>query len=368
MAYWDAVARAEKLQIPISATFEITHNCNLNCGHCYIARQERKEFSTAEVKGTLRQLAKAGSLFLLLTGGEARSRKDFFEIASYAESQGFAWSMISNGTLIDEEKADRLGKLNPYHLTLSIYGMRPGTHDRIVGVNGSWERTMHAIELLKERKLPLSVQTLVLRDNFHEIESLEKYFEKKKVKYMAFTGISPKTDGSMKPLEYALTDKQLAQFYLARTGKVPESRIKKIKERLAKKRQTVLMCAAGESVCMINPYGDVFPCISAVSFKLGNIRRQKFSEIWHKSPVLKKFRRLRDVKAEKCGRCGYKWICERCLGEGTIQNSNLQEPYSEACRTAKARAYAIESGTGKKYLNAKGHSVSYEKEICCTKN
>jgi len=42
-------------------------------------------------------------------------------------------------------------------------------------------------------------------------------------------------------------------------------------------------CSAGHRACYISPYGDVFPC---VQFPLpsGNVRRQKFLDIWRYSP------------------------------------------------------------------------------------
>ena len=51
-------------------------------------------------------------------------------------------------------------------------------------------------------------------------------------------------------------------------------------------------CSAGHTACYISPYGDVFPC---VQFPLpsGNVRRQKFLDIWRHSPQLKEARSIR---------------------------------------------------------------------------
>src|SRR5207245_6994036 len=50
-------------------------------------------------------------------------------------------------------------------------------------------------------------------------------------------------------------------------------------------------CSAGHSACYISPYGDVYPC---VQFPLpsGNVRRQKFLDIWRGSDELNEVRSI----------------------------------------------------------------------------
>lgn len=368
MSFSEVAEQANKRKIPLSVTFELTYKCNLKCRHCYVVREKRKELSTAEVKRILRELAKEGTLIVTFTGGEILTRKDFFEIASYAEEQGFAWKTISNGTLLDEETAGRFAELNPLLLAVSLNGLKAGTHDRTTCVKGSWKRTMRAIELQKERKLPLFVQTLALRDNFHEMDALSNYFKRKKVNFTAYPRLAPKNDYSMKPLEFALSDEQLLEFYIKSTTKPSESMVKKAKKAKLGRRQTLVMCGAGTSGCSINPYGDVFPCIQIVRFKIGNLRSKSFSEIWHKSPALKKFRRLREVTKEECNKCGYRWLCARCFGEETTASKDVQEPYSEACRAART-GIAITEMPMERYLKLKGSSkIRAEEKICYAEN
>ena len=51
-------------------------------------------------------------------------------------------------------------------------------------------------------------------------------------------------------------------------------------------------CSAGHTLAYISPYGDVFPC---VQFPLpsGNVRRQKFLDIWNHSSELNEVRSIR---------------------------------------------------------------------------
>ena len=68
--------------IPVSGTFELTQRCNFNCEMCYVHDCKQKtDPPTAEDWLNLAQQAKdAGTVFLLLTGGEPLIRDDFEEI------------------------------------------------------------------------------------------------------------------------------------------------------------------------------------------------------------------------------------------------------------------------------------------------
>jgi MoaA/NifB/PqqE/SkfB family radical SAM enzyme len=80
-------------RIPVSGSFELTFRCNLRCAHCYcnlpLNDQDtiEKELATEEVFNILDQIAEAGCLWLLITGGEPLLRKDFLEIYTYAKKK-----------------------------------------------------------------------------------------------------------------------------------------------------------------------------------------------------------------------------------------------------------------------------------------
>ena len=60
--------------IPISGTFELTPRCNFNCKMCYIhenCNTKKSELSLEQWLEIAKKAKEAGTLFLLLTGGEA---------------------------------------------------------------------------------------------------------------------------------------------------------------------------------------------------------------------------------------------------------------------------------------------------------
>src|SRR5215471_4660046 len=109
-------AAAERREVPLSALIELTHACNLDCEQCYLDLVPDRQIgalTTAEWKRILRELCDEGCLYLTISGGEPLARGDFFELASYARGLGFALRIFTNGTLVDDESADRIAALAP---------------------------------------------------------------------------------------------------------------------------------------------------------------------------------------------------------------------------------------------------------------
>ena len=85
--------------VPLSVHFDLTYRCNERCVHCYLDHDDHGEMTTGEVRSVLDQLAAAGTLFLIFSGGELLLRKDFFEfLALYARSLGFDVKLKTNGS------------------------------------------------------------------------------------------------------------------------------------------------------------------------------------------------------------------------------------------------------------------------------
>lgn len=80
------IERAARGQIPLNASLELLPVCNMNCDMCYV-RLSREEM---ERQGRLRradewlaladQMKEAGTLFVLLTGGEPLLYPGFREV------------------------------------------------------------------------------------------------------------------------------------------------------------------------------------------------------------------------------------------------------------------------------------------------
>ena len=132
-------AKASRLHIPLSGTFELTPVCNMNCKMCYVrmSRAEQEAVHPLRTAKEWLELGKTardrGMLYLLLTGGEPFLRPDFREILSGLHQMGLLITINSNGTLIDENVVEWLKESPPVRINITLYGASDETYERMCG-------------------------------------------------------------------------------------------------------------------------------------------------------------------------------------------------------------------------------------------
>jgi radical SAM protein with 4Fe4S-binding SPASM domain len=334
---------AEDKNIPIGTIFELTYNCNLNCRHCYVCKEEnREELSYKEIISIIDQLKEAGCLFLIFTGGEPLLRKDFFEIASYAKENNFAIRIFTNGTLISPYIADKIRDINPWRVEISIYGSNPSTHEYITQIPGSWNKTVNGIKYLKEKNVYVLLKCVVMKGNVQEIEQLLKFAQKVSCEIMWDVVISPKDDNSMELLKHRIDEDSLKNFFMKQPLEVISP-------------HPAELCKAGKSTCCISPYGDLYPCRSRLP-KIGNLKEFSFHHLWNSSEFLIKLRKLKLSDLIDCPQCEYLNYCHsRCYAHSLQERGNMLLPFLRACQIAKIKKeiYEIREKEVKKYEGKK---------------
>ena len=154
-----------------SVHWSITGACNLKCRHCFMSAPHAKHGAPSheEIIAIADQLAECGVFTAGLTGGEPLIREDLLEIIDALHEREIGISTIyTNGWLVDEAFLDALDarKVHP-GFQLSFDGV--GCHDFLRGVEGAEEKTIHALELLKERDYTVSVSMCMHRKNRHAL-------------------------------------------------------------------------------------------------------------------------------------------------------------------------------------------------------
>ena len=174
-----------KQRFPLNGQWELTCRCNLHCVMCYTDPLNQparilQELSTTEILRILDEIAKEGCLNLVLTGGEPLARPDFFEIYEAAHAKGIFLTVFTNGTLITEKTADRFAQFPPERIEISLHGMSRPIFEKITTGKGSFDRCLKAIDLLMERKIPLTLKTTAMTLNETEILAVKKYADRLK--------------------------------------------------------------------------------------------------------------------------------------------------------------------------------------------
>ncbi len=281
--------KAFDMGVPISVHLDVTYRCNERCVHCYLDHEDHGEMTTAEIKNVLDQLAEAGVFFLTFSGGEVFLRRDFFEILEYARGLLFNVKIKTNAVMIHEAEAQRIRALGVDTIQISVYSHRPEVHDAITKLPGSFVRTIKAIKFMRDQGLKVTIANVLMTWNLHDSDGLQKLAGELGVHYTLDPTITPKMDGDTSVLSLRIAGEELPEVF-RNPALVPN-----MEEFCAPPKPVSeddlegYSCSAGHSFCYISPYGDVFPC---VQFPLpsGNIRQQKFMDIWNHSPELKEVR------------------------------------------------------------------------------
>ena len=311
--------------IPFTVHWELTYHCNLRCPHCYVVSQNsREELSLGEVIEILDILKEKGTLYVIFSGGEILTRKDFFDIARYARKKGFALRLLTNGTLINERVADQIKDLHPLSVEISLYGSTPATHDHITACPGSFERSIKALRLLHERFIRTVVKSLMMKQNAGEFQRMKKLAQEIGSQFLYDTVIIPRVDGSMEPCRNRLDGEELYRLLY------PEVRDK---GEDGNSQQDDLSCSAGLNVLSVSPYGDAYPCM-AFKESGGNLTKNSLSEIQH-SPMFSKMRSITLSELPECKICKFIQYCNRCPALAWLETGDLLGPSQADCLLAR---------------------------------
>ena len=352
--------RARGARLPINATLEVTHRCPLACAHCYNnlpvgdAEARRRELSAGELKRIIDELADAGGLWLLFTGGEIFARRDFLDIYRHAKQRGFLITLFTNGTQITEAIADTLVAWPPFSIEITIYGRTRETYERLTGVPGSFDRCMRGIRLLKERGLPLSLKTVAVTINQHEIADMQRFAEEELGVPFKFDGmINARIDCSHSPLNVRLSPADMVRLDFENPARrdawaqLAEAGVQSAARALAdaaaantseKRSDKVYHCGAGNSAFAVSPEGKMSLCVLSQKDTY-DLRSGPLREGW--DGFLKTVRARPARRETKCSDCRIRELCSSCAATAELESGDAETPVDYFCEVAHLRALVV---------------------------
>jgi radical SAM protein with 4Fe4S-binding SPASM domain len=329
--------RAER--IPLHVDIEIIATCNYKCVHCYIAPCAEREdvMSLEQAQRVFATLRDAGTISVLLTGGEVFTHKQFRDIYLAAKRAGMFVYVNTNGYLIGEKWADFLAEWPPKTVSISLYGATPESYARLTGIPNSYQRCVRAIDLLLERRIHLDLKCPAMTITADELPAMQAFARSKGLSFRYDTNIMPQERGEVTPLQLQLAPKSVLEldrqmdsgleiwkaYATARVGKLVDDKVYK--------------CGAGKTGFAINVHGGVSTCLTSRQV-VGNIFEQSFDEVWGAlgGKVEKRF-----PDGHPCATCQFRAICAGC--PATVEQlTGLPEGYvQQTCKVTHLRAHAI---------------------------
>jgi radical SAM protein with 4Fe4S-binding SPASM domain len=158
----------------------------LRCIHCEncCGEPSARELSFEQIETTARALVKLGCRHVHVTGGEPILHPKWEDICRLFSKLGLRTSLITNGTMLDDENLDRALAAGVQAVGISIDGMQ-ATHDdirvRLAGGPSAWRTSMAAVERAQTR-VETIVITAVNRRNLGELPDIRAAFNAMGVK------------------------------------------------------------------------------------------------------------------------------------------------------------------------------------------
>lgn len=273
--------RATSLGFPISMSIEPTTSCNLRCPECPSGlRQFSRPTGMLEpsfFRSTIDAVYKDLIYLTFYFQGEPYLNPNFLEMVQYASSKGIFTSTSTNAHYLSAEQARRTVESGLDRLIISIDGTSQETYEQY-RVGGNLQKVIDGTRQIVAAKKALGSATphvvfqfLVVKPNEHQLQEIEQLAAELGVDEVVFKTAQVYDFAQGHPLiphneRYSRYKKQADGSY-------------RIKNKMLNQ------CWRMWSGCVVTWDGIVVPCCfdKDASHRLGNLRQQSFSELWHSS-------------------------------------------------------------------------------------
>ena len=359
----------------------ITGKCNLNCLHCFNAKDNaplNSELSYEDVINILDQAKGIGVHAFTLTGGEPLVHRRFLDIVkAIYDRDMFVFELNTNGLLITQEMLDSFKEIGCFPLIkISFDGI--GYHNWIRQHPKAEELTLRAIKLCVQNGFRVKAQVQVNRKNVSVMMETARLLNDMGVEEMRIirTTEAPRWEknspqSSLTIEEYYESMLKLAKEYihsgLNMTVDIwqfvvlhPRHKLYNLVPILCNKDEfnvRIPMCKGNRGMIAISSSGEVVPCLQMSGYfmekgiSLGNVLKTPLKELVSDSPYLNLalaplFKQI--IENDKCGNCKY---YKACTG-GCPALGLLYSPNSDFYHEDITKCIFFENGWYEKVLDA----------------
>lgn len=301
-------------EIPLSGTFELTSRCNFRCEMCYVHDEchSSDALSTDQWLNLAQNVKKAGTLFILLTGGEPLLREDFPYLYTEIKKMGFMVSINTNGSLLHKH-FDLFSKYPPSRVNVSLYGADDETYNQLCKTS-KFTQVIENVKTLKNMGISVKLNTVFTDKNSSQYKEIIDIAEEFDLPLSTTAYCYPqvrldkdfgKNDGRMSPYDAALCTVN-CEKYRFRNGDFSE-RARKILEESDDEKCDSVSCRAGRAAYWITSDGFMQPCGLLPAIQI-NVLETGFENAWKQ--LVEDVRKIRLPK--ECVTCRYSHICHSC--------------------------------------------------------
>jgi heme d1 biosynthesis protein len=319
--------------------WNLIRQCNLLCKHCYTISADKKfpgELTTEDIFKVMDDLKAFKVPALILSGGEPLLHPDIFDISRRAVEMGFHTALSSNGTLIDEEKANQIAEIGYGYVGVSVDGIGE-THNSFRRKEGCFEEAMQGLRLCRDRAQKIGLRFTMTEDNAHELSDMLQLIEDEGIDRFYFSHLNYAGRGNHNRKDDAMfnTTRDAMALLFDKTLEWKEKGLRKevvtgnndadgismllwvqekfpdAAEHITGKLKQWGGNASGVNVANIDNLGVVHPDTMWWHHALGNVKSRAFGDIWMDTsdPLMAGLKERPRKIGGRCGECKFFDIC-----------------------------------------------------------
>lgn len=340
------IAKAARTHTPINGSLELLPLCNMNCEMCYV-RLSRSELerkgrlrSAAEWISLVRQMQKAGTLFLLLTGGEPLLFPDFKTLYLELRNMGMILTINTNGTLMDEAWADFFAANPPRRINITLYGASKDTYRNLCHYEAGFEKVLRGIRLLRERNIDVKINGSLVRSNDGDVDSLVSLAHLLDAPINIDTYMYPATRERSRPFSEQARllpeDAAKGKVQFEKASLDPESYLQLVQTTLSRMAETpdlpdetfqIMRCQAGRTSFTVNWQGKLRPCVMLSQPEIP-VFKTGFENAWRELQ-----RKIEAVTlSSRCAACSLRRVCQTCAACAKLETGAYDGVPDYMCR------------------------------------
>jgi MoaA/NifB/PqqE/SkfB family radical SAM enzyme len=375
----NGVQQPFRFDAPALIVWNYTSLCNLRCRYCYqsAGKPLDDELSFEERIDIINQMVDANVAFIAFSGGEPIMGPRFWDVLRYA-AQFLHISIATNGTLLEDRSlVDKLADNGAKNVFVSLDGATHESHEFIRG-KGSFDRTIRGIQnLVANQHLHVGINTVVTQRNFHEVEGLLRLANSLGVNSFSHYNFIPTGRGSDDHKNDLLPEQReqlltmLSQWHAKRkqtnlnTISTSPQYCRILYEQSGGQTAGLFHyttdmgssikgiikyaggCGAGRVYAAIQPNGIMSPCVFMPQVKIGDLRKERFFDIWKNSELCHALSD-REHYHFKCSK--YHYVCGGCRARALAYGDILgADPgcifYQESVRPVEEQTEEEEAAT-----------------------
>lgn len=313
---------------PLQVTWEMTRECEWKPAGRSVARSQREQpqVSTAEAFHLIEEIAEMRVPLLALSGGDPLCRPDLLPIIEFASRRSLRTAVTLMPTpRVDSGAISELKASGLMRTGFWLHGSTAALHDAYWGISGVHRRTLDLVGACNELQLPVQINTIISRRNFHDVDPMLDLLTRLDVAWWnVFFFVPSGSDQKAELLNGQEHEQIFARLYSAskrltfqiKTTEgqhyqryVLQQRARESRGRWTPEASRARLRGVNDSraFVFIDHRGEVYPS-RFLRVSAGNVMSDSLSHLYRNSALFTSLREVSKLKG-KCRRCPLRRVC-----------------------------------------------------------